>query len=261
MIGDVKQGGTMEYGESILDSIHPDEGLEDFEDIEMLDVEEGEFVEGQNSHIDLCQSNKGNAREINPVPISANRKPRNKKKKKNRKKKGIQGSGVTDINRFVLDVCRLLKERKSYLVYAAVGSLGISALSDLVKEVAAIQACGGQKTADGLRFRTGGGILWNMLKTREPNAYREIMKKGKEFEKQFKPSNPGMEKTAAQSAACSFPIQIIASNSDGSPTIPLRQDETEQPGGEGKQTSIQSRIRVPVSYDDVLGDEHGDHAT
>ena len=46
----------------------------------------------------------------------------------------------------------------------------------------AIQACGGQKTVEGNRNRTGGGILWNVLKTRDPNAYREIMKKGREFE-------------------------------------------------------------------------------
>ena len=46
----------------------------------------------------------------------------------------------------------------------------------------AIQACGGQMTADGRRFRTGGGILWSIIKTREPKAYKEIMKKTKEFE-------------------------------------------------------------------------------
>ena len=46
----------------------------------------------------------------------------------------------------------------------------------------AIQACGGQKTVDGRRFRTGGGILWGILKVRDPNAYKEIMKKGNEFE-------------------------------------------------------------------------------
>lgn len=37
--------------------------------------------------------------------------------------------------RFVLDTCRRLKEKKSYMVYNAVGCLGISALSDLVNEV------------------------------------------------------------------------------------------------------------------------------
>lgn len=37
--------------------------------------------------------------------------------------------------RFVLDTCRRLKEKKSYMVYTAVGCLGVSALSDLVKEV------------------------------------------------------------------------------------------------------------------------------
>lgn len=49
-------------------------------------------------------------------------------------------------------------------------------------QVDAIQTCGGQKTADGRRYRTGGGILWSILKVRDPNAYKEIMKKGKEFE-------------------------------------------------------------------------------
>jgi phosphorylated adapter RNA export protein len=48
--------------------------------------------------------------------------------------------------------------------------------------VDAIQSCGGQMTADGRRFRNGGGILWNIIKTREPKAYKEIMKKVKEFE-------------------------------------------------------------------------------
>lgn len=47
----------------------------------------------------------------------------------------------------------------------------------------AIQSCGGQMTPDGRRFRTGGGILLNTMKTREPVAYIEIMKRAKEFER------------------------------------------------------------------------------
>lgn len=46
----------------------------------------------------------------------------------------------------------------------------------------AIQACGGQMTHDGKRFRFGGGVLWSIIKAREPKAYKEIMKKGREFE-------------------------------------------------------------------------------
>lgn len=53
-------------------------------------------------------------------------------------------------------------------------------------QVNAVQACGGQMTADGRRFRTGGGILWSIIKTREPNAYKEIMKRAKEFEVSYK---------------------------------------------------------------------------
>lgn len=58
----------------------------------------------------------------------------------------------------------------------------------LVLQVNAVQACGGQMTADGRRSRTGGGILWSIIKTREPNAYKEIMKRAKEFEVFNKPS-------------------------------------------------------------------------
>lgn len=49
-------------------------------------------------------------------------------------------------------------------------------------QVDAVQACGGQKTSLGDRFRSGGGILWNILKTRDPSAYKEIMKKGNDFQ-------------------------------------------------------------------------------
>lgn len=37
-------------------------------------------------------------------------------------------------------------------------------------------------TANGKRFRTGGGILWGIIKAREPKAYKEIMNKAKDFE-------------------------------------------------------------------------------
>ncbi|KAI3675859.1 hypothetical protein L1987_85455 [Smallanthus sonchifolius] len=62
--------------------------------------------------------------------------------------------------------------------------------------VDAIQACDGQKTADGSCLKYGGGILWSILKTRDPNVFKEIMKKGKEFEKQFK--QPDLRKAANQ---------------------------------------------------------------
>ncbi|GAB4837125.1 hypothetical protein Ancab_002036 [Ancistrocladus abbreviatus] len=248
----------MEGGESILDAIHDDDNPEDFEDVEMLDVEEAEIIDGPKLQIELGNGNKGNASEADTGTLNENRKRRSKKRK-NKKKKGVTGSDVTDINRFVLDVCRQLKEKKSYLVYTAVGCLGVSALSDLVKEVDAIQVCGGQKTSDGRRFRTGGGILWNILKTRDPNAYKEIMKKGKEFEKQFKQPNLGVNKNASQIVAREVPVQVSASESDGSQTILPLQDQSAH-SSETKQVPIHSRIRVPVSYDDLLGgDEPEDH--
>lgn len=40
--------------------------------------------------------------------------------------------------RFVIDTCRRLKEKKSYLIWNAVGCLGVSAVSELVKEVVSL---------------------------------------------------------------------------------------------------------------------------
>ncbi|KAL7166428.1 hypothetical protein ACSBR2_037162 [Camellia fascicularis] len=249
----------MERGESILDAIFDEDNLEDVQDVEMMDIEEGELVE-QDSQTESRQTIGGDVNAINQEPRVKNHKPKSKKKK-NKKKKGNSGPNVTDINRFVLDVCKHLRERKTYLVYNAVGCLGVSALSDLVKEVDAIQACGGQKTADGKRFRYGGGILWSVLKARDPNAYREIMKKGREFEKQFRQQNicrgqVQNKKDASERMDNAFPDQMTASTSDGSQLLePHVQNQLEQSDAERKRASVHDRMRVPVTYDDLIGEE------
>ncbi|KAJ8445822.1 hypothetical protein Cgig2_027903 [Carnegiea gigantea] len=261
----------METGDSILDAIDEELSFEDGDDVEMMDIEEGEVVEGMVS----VQTSEGNENEVNIKPPAGNpqrtesmNKNKKKKKKKNRnknkKKNGIGGSNGVDIDRFVLGVCRHLRERKSYLVYTAVGVLGISALSDLVREVDAVQACGGQKTADGVRFRSAGGILWNILKARDPNAYREIMKKGKEFEKQFRRPSVGQALSAkinnsSQVASAIISGKTSASTSDDDAEIKVASGQ-EQPGlsvtGDGdNQRSIHSKVRMPVSYDGLLDEE------
>ncbi|MFS8003032.1 putative phosphorylated adapter RNA export protein [Helianthus anomalus] len=123
----------MEGEESLLDSIFDAENVEDMEDVDMVDVEEGELV-GNNHQVELAQSSSMVGDSVGQESETKNRKRKNKKKK-NKKKKGGSGSDVKDINRFVLDTCRRLKERKSYLIWTAVGCLGVAALSDLVKEV------------------------------------------------------------------------------------------------------------------------------
>ncbi|KAM7493513.1 hypothetical protein LguiB_028122 [Lonicera macranthoides] len=243
----------MEGGESIFDEIFEEENL-DVEDVDMLDVEEGELVE-QNSQIATGQNSAGDVNKENQDSGNKNRRRRNKKK--NKRKKGYSGPNVTDINRFVLDVCKRLKEKKSYLVWTAVACLGVSALSDLVKEVDAIQACGGQKTADGRRFRTGGGILWGILKVRDPNVYKEIMKKGNEFETPTK-----NRETTTTSQGIVIPSKDHTTTSttttvsilDGSDDIPpVAQNQVEQRSdNEGKRAPVHDRIRVPVAYDDDL---------
>ncbi|KAF2286269.1 hypothetical protein GH714_013006 [Hevea brasiliensis] len=160
----------MEEGESVLEAIY--EVDEVAEDVEMVDVEEGELLV-LNPQIDQGQSSGGGvyATLLEFMLCTA------------------KTAGVGKIRRKIgkREVCgRYLwtpeREKLLHGIYYSVGCLGISALSDLVKEVDAIQSCGGQMTADGRRLRTGGGISWNIMKTREPMAYKEIIKKAKDFE-------------------------------------------------------------------------------
>ncbi|KAK8513640.1 hypothetical protein V6N13_002371 [Hibiscus sabdariffa] len=248
----------MEKVESILESIYEEDDLGDGEDVEMLDVEEGELVDNDSGN-DREKTGVADVNGESQGSQSKNKKGKgNKKKKKNKKKKGGSGPKTLDINRFVLDTCRQLKEKKSYMVYTAVGCLGISALSDLVREVDAVQSCGGQMTADGRRCRTGGGILWNIIKAREPAAYREIMKKTKEFEKQFKQQNirqaPPQCKVSSSQETASMLVNETATSvpEDSGPTT---HNPTEEFSAEGTRKSVHERIRVPVSYEDLLRED------
>lgn len=121
----------------------------------------------------------------------------------------------------------------------------------------AIQACGGQKTADGRRFRNGGGVLWSIIKDREANAYKEIIKKATECEKQFRqPSvkQPPVQKKkdSSQGEASTFASGKQGNVSDNPFASLQMQDQHEPSGSEEKRNSVHDRIRIPVSYDDDL---------
>nr|GLL38020.1 uncharacterized protein LOC109179755 [Ipomoea trifida] len=223
----------MEIGYGIPNGLH--ENIEDGKDIKMSEFEEGELVEmisktelGENSAVVSkveSQETRAGTEDVfdkDNGSKNKNRRKNRKKKRKNKGNNGTQGPNITDINRFVTNVCKRLREKKSYLVWNAVACLGVSALSDLVKEVEAIQACGGQKTADGRRFRVGGGILWKVIKAREPNAYKDIMKRGKEFEKQLKqvPKMPLIKREAkdatSQNTLGTVTDKPLGNASDGS---------------------------------------------
>ncbi|XP_038906568.1 uncharacterized protein LOC120092530 [Benincasa hispida] len=241
----------MDGQENVLEAIYEDNDLEN-DDVEMVDVE-GEFV-GDN--INTEKSSLTDVKSASIDQRSKNRK-RRAKKKKNKRKTCESGSTGTDINRFVLDACRRLKEKKSYMMYTAVGCLGVSALSELIKEVNAVQACGGQMTADGRRFRTGGGILWSIIKTREPNAYKEIMKRAKEFEKQFKQPSIRREATETEKENSQRVPHLFSEGSSGDQLdnfqrVTPEQNRSKESNAEEKRSSIHNRLRVPVSYDDDL---------
>ncbi|XP_019184796.1 PREDICTED: uncharacterized protein LOC109179755 [Ipomoea nil] len=265
--------GLMEIGYGIPNGLH--ENIEDGNDIKMSEFEEGELVEmisktelGENSavvsKIESQETRAGTEDVFDKDHGTKNKNPRKKnrkKKRKNKGNKGTQGPNITDINRFVTYVCKRLREKKSYLVWNAVACLGVSALSDLVREVEAIQACGGQKTADGRRFRAGGGILWNVIKAREPNAYKDIMKRGKEFEKQLKqvPKTPLIKQEAkdaiSQNTLGTVTDKPLANASDGRVPSNMVCDFQEESTSGPQRQSVYNRIRVPVSYDDLFEEE------
>ncbi|KAL0330414.1 UNVERIFIED_CONTAM: hypothetical protein Sradi_5028100 [Sesamum radiatum] len=250
---------NMEGGESLLDTLFDEEIVDDGQDVEMLDIEEGELTE-QISNTEVGESCDVGDDQVNQESNKRISRQKKRKKKNKRKRGSSAGPNVTNINRFVLDACKRLREKKSYLMWTAVGCLGVSALSDLVKEVDAIQACGGQKTADGSRFRSGGGILWNIIKVRDPNAYKEIMRKGKEFEKQFKQQLHGNQEPKQQTEASSPSITLDANQAKCNPSNGLEltshdRSQLELMAAPQKRASVHERIRMPVTYDDLPGGE------
>ncbi|KAL5071711.1 hypothetical protein RYX36_022598 [Vicia faba] len=243
-----------DFGENILDALYEDDNTMD--DIEMLDVEEGELVDHHQNGVVAKDHNL-----VNETDCNNNQKPkslnRNRRRKVNKRKKKGLGSDSININRFVQETCRRLREKKLYMVYTAVGCLGISALRELVKEVDVIQSCGGQKTADGKRFRTGGGVLWNIIKVREPNAYKEIMNKTREFEKQFRQRSYGQppmqqKEDSSQGVPCTFSSRHLGNVSNNTSCTSQLQDQPKPPGSEEKRVPVHDRLRIPVSYDDDL---------
>ncbi|KAH9622283.1 hypothetical protein KSS87_009929, partial [Heliosperma pusillum] len=104
---------------------------------------------------------------------------RNKKKNRRLKKKKKMGRRIAkfNVNSYVLEVCKQIKEKNLFLVYATIDLIGKCAFEQLIDQVRAIQASGGQQTYAGDRHKTGGGILWSLLKRQNQVAYREVMQK------------------------------------------------------------------------------------
>ncbi|KAL3372109.1 hypothetical protein AABB24_008577, partial [Solanum stoloniferum] len=150
---------SMELEDSVLNFSDEDESFEDDEDVKMNDIEEGELVE-KISKTGLEETGGACANSETPLPGKKNRR-RRKNKGKNKRKR-VSSGPITDINRFVLDVGRRLKERKSYLIWNAVGCLGLSALSDLVKEMPLGEAIFSPFSLMDLssKIASGGTTLW-----------------------------------------------------------------------------------------------------
>ncbi|XP_075494795.1 uncharacterized protein LOC142532364 [Primulina tabacum] len=188
------------------------------QDVEMQDVEEGELLEP------ILKDESGVSCNVGVNQVSNKRNLR-RKKKKNKNKQN------TEIDWFVLNVCKRLRERKSYLMCTAVGCIDVSALSDLVKEVDAIQACGGQKTADGGHFK--------QFKQHHQN----------------KQAHAQQSESSSERRALNTVNQIKPKISNGLELLSHDQNQLEQSSTEEKRTSVHNQIRRPVTYDDLLEGE------
>ncbi|ERN15379.1 hypothetical protein AMTRI_Chr05g59640 [Amborella trichopoda] len=250
----------MEEGECILDTLFEEEG-DDVHDVDMVDAEDQRHLQEKDSHGDYGDDVHGGSVPSKQVPAKNTGELKvRKKRKKNKKKRS--NSGIADINRFVTNTCRHLGEKKSYLFWEAISCLGLSVLTDLIKEVDVIQDCGGQLTADGGRPRTGGGILWNIIKARHPTAYKEIVARGKEVEKQFRHQGNNRLATKVINEPIKSDTQIPDKGSPGKVMQGSSKCDEVQPilttGCESQERhkSVWERIRVPVSYDDLLDGEN-----
>lgn len=108
------------------------------------------------------------------------RKKKNRKKRKgDRRKQSVSREQAMSIERFVVQTCRRIDEPKYPLFREAVDRIGVDAMKALLNQVDVIEKCGGQMTADGVRRRSAGGVLWNLLRDHVgPGLYKEIMKEG-----------------------------------------------------------------------------------
>ncbi|KAL5729623.1 hypothetical protein ACHQM5_002549 [Ranunculus cassubicifolius] len=199
----------MERSENILETIYEEETLEDVDMIDAESYEEGEIPDDKQG---LQSADKDNT--SCQATHTKYLKPKPKRKKNKKKKKARPVSTITDINRFVLDTCRRLKEKKPYLIWNAVGCLGVAALTDLIKEV--------------MLFYSSEYFF----------VLFSIYKKGGRKQLQFrKPNSQQGEKT------------VNAQQGDET------EEEQASDARQGERISALNRIRVPVSYDDLLGDD------
>ncbi|CAO2203752.1 unnamed protein product [Urochloa humidicola] len=234
----------------------------DGDDIEMADADsDAEGTHAAEVSAAAAAAGGGSAQAEKGGPEGKNKRKKKKRNKGKKKNKGMQDgppTNIAGISRFVANTCKRLNEKKAFLVWNAVGCLGVTAVSDLVREVEAIQKCGGQTTADGSRFRTGGGILWNILKSREPKAYKEIMTKGKELEKQLKYTRrPQMSRNEDASSQGSALIDDETEAQEQKEVLDdpeqLDDEEKEPPlDHKAQRKPLADRIRVPVAYDDLF---------
>lgn len=184
---------------SVLDAIHGEsDGSSDYEDDgyenEADDEEAGQLQSGFKA-MDITTTTDGNVNlegegslpeaadySASIRELKALKNPKKKKKKGrkgDRRKQSVPPGQPIKIEHFVVQTCRRIEETKYPLFREAVDRIGIDAMKALLNQVDAIERCGGQMTADGLRRRSAGGVLWSLLRDHVgPGLYKEIMKEG-----------------------------------------------------------------------------------
>ncbi|KAF3773044.1 hypothetical protein EJ110_NYTH56129 [Nymphaea thermarum] len=250
-------GPTLQFAifmeDTLLEAIYDDEAL-DFEDVEMVDVEDGqELPEHAEVVTGTAEGDDSLLGKTEDVKMVSKKRRRKKSRKKDKSLNGARKDDSTYMDSFVLETSRRLNEKKIHLVREAVNYLGLAAVNDLVAEVDTVQKCGGQMTLDGTRPRTGGGILWNILRLRDRKAYREIMSRGKKFMRQRKQvlvdklQKEPVETPHSSDMATS---ECLKNSSTAEPV----QDELSKHDSPQNRVSVWHRVRVPVSYGDLVDD-------
>ncbi|GBG82929.1 hypothetical protein CBR_g36456 [Chara braunii] len=168
-----------------------------------------------------------------------------KKNKKRRRK-----PQKFNIDKFVKDTCWRLQEKKFFLVWRLVDLIGVRGVQELIKEVEAIEAAGGQMTAAGDRRRTPGGVMWNVLKGRmDPAEYKELMAPEVEAKKELKKKQSRCKRTR---------MAVDRRGTDDPIDATHGEKGVEEENGERRSESVWKRISEPngMSPEEVRRETH-----
>eukprot|EP00271_Cylindrocystis_brebissonii_P022731 TRINITY_DN8854_c0_g1_i6.p1 TRINITY_DN8854_c0_g1~~TRINITY_DN8854_c0_g1_i6.p1 ORF type:complete len:385 (-),score=66.52 TRINITY_DN8854_c0_g1_i6:284-1396(-) len=132
----------------------------------------------------------------------------------------------------------------------------MDAVQGLLREVEAIERCGGQMTADGKRRRSPGGVLWNILRPRvKPQVYRDIMAVERDLQQRRKKRTKGFSGEEKALPTVERPAEVLPTRdaalfSSGGNGANVTKGGQGERGWRGGRRRSKSQVHSPASNGD-----------